>query len=198
MTADDFVRLAGGHLLHITPARNAAGITSRGLICAADLAGANPERILLRTSALEVVSPQGRATLTHQRPLRMGRGKPFLDGHTLRSWAAQLDRRIFFWPHRKGEAFARSLSQRISVLRFDAYRLFETCAAHLFLSPINSGNAARRPARRGDWIYTPATASVEAFRENRRKRGLTRSRDSLTEVSLTCPLPPNLLRQVLL
>lgn len=199
MTAEEFVRLVGPTLVHITPASNLAGIQTDGLLPAATLAaraGVPADDILLRADRRLLRSPAGTAQLNHQRPLRMGLNKAadFLDGHTPQSWAAQLDRRIFLWPARKGAAFAASLAQQTAVLTLDARRLFDALAGYIDLSPINSGNAQRRPARRGDWLYVPALSNVEAFRENRRARGLVRTRDSVTEVSLTAPLPAAILR----
>lgn len=192
MTRAEFERLTGGTLIHLTPAENASGIVTNGLLSAADLAqaaGLDPDNVLLRANPTRLTTPSGHALLTHQRPLRQGKGKDFLEDHTLESWSNQLDRRIFFWPAKRGAAFGNSLGATVKALRFNAGRVYDACAPHLWLSPINSGNATRRPARRGDWLYVPATAPLDTFRDNRRKRGLVASRDQLAEVSLTRPLP---------
>ncbi|MEM9968558.1 MAG: hypothetical protein AAF755_10700 [Pseudomonadota bacterium] len=201
MKRKEFVDLVGERLTHVTPARNRAGIAARGLMSAASLAqasGVAPGRIILRSDRRALSLPEGEAVLTHQRPLLQGAAtaQRFLDAHTLESWAAQLDQRIFLWPKRKGRAFEKSFGQAVHVLSLCAGALFDACADHVFLSPINSGNATRRPARRGDWLYVPATAPVSAFKDNRRRRGLTRQRDTVAEVSLTCALPPDVLARV--
>ncbi|MEL7041590.1 MAG: hypothetical protein AAGL90_08705 [Pseudomonadota bacterium] len=126
--------------------------------------------------------------LNHQKPLLAGRRRvaDFLEGHSLRSWAAQLDRRIFFWPRTHRRDFTSSLTDRgaVAVLQCDARRLFDLAADRLDLAPINTGSAMRRAAYRGDWIYVPATQSLEQFEHNRRIRGLSRGRDRVVEVSL--------------
>jgi hypothetical protein len=201
MTSGDFTSLVGGEVIHITQPCNAEGIASTGLMSAADLArraGLASGDIALRRDRQVLSGPGWNAQLNHQNPLRMGMSADFLDGHTLHSWAAQLDERVFFWPARKGAAFARSLGAEACVFRLEATGFFDMFADALFLCPINSGNATRRPARRGDWIYVPATAGVSAFRENRRKRGLVQGPDSVVELSLICPLPADALRRLML
>lgn len=199
MTAEEFVRLVGPRLVHITPTRNLVGIEAIGLLPAAMLAeraGVHAEDIILRQDRRLLDLPSGAAQLNHQRPLRMGLNKAveFLEGHTPESWAAQLDKRIFFWPSEKGASFAKSLSSDAIALAIDARSFFEAFIDHIYLSPINSGNADRRPARRGDWIYVPTRNGVETFRENRRRRGLVKNRDSVAEISLTSHIPIATLR----
>ena len=192
-----FAECVGGALLHITPAANLPGIRAAGLRRAESLiaaAGLAPGAHRLRAGPVRLETAQGPATLTHQRPLRAGRGKDFLDGHTLESWAGVLDARLFFWPAARGAAFARSLPDA-AVIRLDARAFHDAFAPDIWLSPINSGNATRRPARRGDWLYVPVSAGDAAFRRNRAApgRGGTRSRDSIAEISLRQDIPADLL-----
>ena len=203
MNAAAFRKLVGPTLIHVTRTQNAAGIMCQGLLCASELArqaGVDERDILLRRDRRMLATQNGVAQLNHQLPLRLGLNKAaqFLDGHSLESWAAQLDRRIFFWPSRKGTAFAASLGEKSLVLTLDAEAFFEALSESIYLSPINSGNADRRPAWRGDWIYVPASAGVEAFRENRVRRGLVKSRDAVSEISITCPLPIDVLSKIAL
>ncbi|MEL6413808.1 MAG: hypothetical protein AAFQ15_02575 [Pseudomonadota bacterium] len=72
------------------------------------------------------------------------------------------------------------------MLQCDAGEIFDLYATWLDLAPINTGSAMRRPAKRGDWIYVPSSASVKAFRDNRRAKQLTKGYDSVVEVSLRC------------
>ncbi len=201
MSPDDFVALAGAQVLHITPQQNPPGIAADGLRSAAALAKASgmaPAAITLRDTRIVLEAGAGTALLNHQRPLLMGRGQTghFLDGHSLQSWAAQLDQRVFCWPSNKGGAFARSLDHPTLILRLDARRFFTAFHDIMDLSPINSGNATRRPARRGNWLYVPAQASVGTFRNNRRARGLVRTPDKLTEISLRGPVPATALQEL--
>jgi len=202
MTPQAFVKLVGPQLLHVTPHANAASIAARGLLSAADLArdaGVNPDDLVLRKERRVLANDAGTVQLNHQLPLLSGQNSAvdFLDGHTLESWAAQLDGRIFFWPTRKGNAFAGSIKEETARYTLDSAAFFEAFAPRISLSPINSGNATRRPAKRGNWLYVPATAPVRTFRENRSRRGLIKGRDTVAEVSLSCPLPPDVLATLL-
>ena len=200
MTRDEFVRLVGGKLVHRTLEENIPGIEARGLmrpITLAALAGVDPKSLLLRDSDV-VLRIGGRpAHLNHQKPLRAGhaRAAEFLDGHTMESWSAQMNGRIFLWPKRKGIQFLQSLIDRgpPASLWLDAGRVFDRMAAHMDLAPINTGDATRRPVKRGDWIYVPATAEPEEFRMNRVRRGLAATPDAVQEISFRADVPPDLL-----
>ena len=201
MSRDAFLALAGPRLVHVTPARNAPGLAAMGLCrpaTLARLAGRDPAGIALRRETVTLITPAGVAELNHQRPLLAGHRQAFLDGTDLAGWAAALDRRVFFWPGRARAAFDASLSARSPSLHLhlDAGALYDLFADRLDLSPINSGNATRRAAPRGDWLYVPAT-EAERFRDNRRTRGLKRSPDSLVELSLRDDIAPDVLSSVL-
>ena len=196
MTRDDFISLAGESLFHVTLQSNLAGIDARGLLRPAEAArqaGFSPEDVALRSDPETIVAREGPMTLNHQRPLLAGRdqARDFLSSGSLKDWAMQLDERVFFWPRQMRKAYMDSLGDRVplAVLEIDAGGLFDIYADHLDLAPINSGAALRRPARRGPWIYVPATATVAAFRTNRMKRELVKTRDTVAEVSLRCDIP---------
>ncbi|NNE52092.1 MAG: hypothetical protein HKN30_06780 [Sulfitobacter sp.] len=201
MTREAFLSLTGPRLLHISAATNSECISARGLKSAADLAlaaGEDPARLALRNRRIQLRGRGIDARLNHQRPLLLGRRKAseFLEGHSLASWAAQLDSRIFFWPVRQDDAFHGSFEIPTRIYRFDSGKLYDRLGPHLWLSPINSGSAARRPARRGDWLYVTAMADPKTFRENRRRRGLVKNPDRWArEVSCTAPLSPDLMAE---
>lgn len=202
MDRSDFLYAVGDTLTHFTPAQNMDGIRALGLMPPATLArlgGVDPARLVLRHRPVEFTALGHPVRLNHQRPLLMGRGKDalFLEDHTLESWSAQLDTRVFLWRGQQGDAFARSLPDGTKRLDLDAGTLFDALEAHIFMSPINSGNAARRPAKRGDWLYVPAGGKRHLLRENRKRRGLVRSYDTVKEISLTCTIAPNLLQRLL-
>lgn len=200
MNRDEFSTLVGGTLSHFTPAPNLRGITALGLMppaTAAERAGKDPSSLVLRKDPLLLTSQDHTIRLNHQMPLRAGANATFLEGHTLSSWAAQLDRRLFFWPARGGAAFCGSLPDGTHRLDFDARRMFDAFADHLWLSPINSGNATRRPALRGDWLYVSARSPAHALRHNRKTRGLIKGTDTVVEVSLTCSIPPDAFESLL-
>jgi len=194
------VAQVGPCLHHQTRATNVPGILAHGLLPAEALArraGRAPTEIALRHAPVTLASGAHQATLTHQRPLLAGRGQAFLEGHSLASWAAQLDQRVFFWPAQRGRAFAASLDGKTAVLRLDTHLFYHAFAPDIDLSPINSGNATRRAAMRGDWLYVPVSASWRDFAENRRRRGSVAGLDQVVEVSITRAIPPDLLRELL-
>ncbi|MBS1301246.1 hypothetical protein [Loktanella sp. SALINAS62] len=202
MDRDQFITLAGPTLFHATLVTNLPSIAARGLIRPAEAArrvGLKPADLALRRTPETIVSPEGPVTLNHQCPLCAGEGKDFLTGGTLRDWAMQLDERIFFWPHRARHAFVESLSDLgdLILLQIDSGRMFDAAKDHLFLAPINTGAAVRRPSVRGLWIYSPATGSVDRFRNNRIRRNLCKSPDTAAEVSLTCDVPLDMLTDLL-
>lgn len=198
-----FVKAVGERLAHVTASENLPSIRTHGLLPAETLAhhaGLNPSALALRNERMRI----GRATLNHQKPILHGikAAHRVLDGHTPHSWAQQLDQRIFLWPERKGQAFAKSIARDldITILWLDTAKLADALADHIDLSPINSGNFTQggAHAQRGDWIYVPLTSGLATFRHNRSKRGLKRTPDSVTEISLRCPIAPSLLGTLLM
>ncbi|KIC48954.1 hypothetical protein [Tateyamaria sp. ANG-S1] len=199
----DFVKAVGGTIAHVTASTNVRSIRAKGLRPASQLAadaGIDPTDIALRNHRMQV----GPATLNHQKPILHGLNAAHrvLDDHTPESWAHQLDQRVFLWPERKGQAFAASIKRdlAITILWLNTTKLAEAFREHIDLSPINSGNFTQggAHARRGDWLYVPLAAGLDAFRHNRSKRGLKRTPDTVTEISLRCPIAPDLLTDLLI
>lgn len=188
---DDFIRLVGPRVYHVTPQTNLQGIAQRGLIRPAEAArqaGFAPADVALRNDPETIMSDAGPMTLNHQKQLLAGHKKAgdFLTSGTLKDWALQLDERIFFWPRQMRRSYIQTLQARVPVvvLELDTGGLFDIYADHLDLAPFNSGAAERTPATRGKWLYVPATATTEAFHTNRMKRDLVKTRDRVAEVSL--------------
>jgi hypothetical protein len=203
MTRDEFIRLVGGKLVHCTLRDNLPGIEARGLlrpVTLASLAGVDPQSLVLRESDVMLNIGKRPAHLNHQKPLRAGRKheSEFLDGHTLESWSEQMNRRIFLWPRRKGVDFLKSLFDRGAPMSLwlDAGKVFDRVAEHLDLAPINTGDATRRPVKRGDWIYVPVSLGVDDFRLNRVRRGLAIAPDTVQEVSIRADVPAELLAEI--
>ena len=197
MDRKEFSDLVGGTLRHVTLKTTLPGIQQNRLLRASTLIAAAKGIGGLPCPRSEVYSFNVAGlsvTLNHQKPLLAGRKRAaeFLDGHCLKSWAASLDHRLFFWPGGRGAEFSSSLTDRGTViaLECDATAFFDLHAASLDLAPINTGSAIRSASKRGDWIYVPVTASIDEFRENRRARGLVKGRDSVVEVSLRCDIIP--------
>ncbi len=195
-TAEDaFVALVGPQIIHRTLAENRPGIDALGLLRPtrlAELAGLDPASIALRQDRVRLAVSGHDVRLNHQRPLLAGRRAEatFLDGHTLQSWAEKLDERVFFWPEARGADFGNSLDAVGDVFQitFNSRAFFRHFGALIDLAPINSGNATRSPARRGDWLYVPAT-EAHRFRNNRRAITGKGSADQACEISLRADVP---------
>jgi hypothetical protein len=203
MTADEFAGLVGETLTHVTLAENMPGVRALGLMrpmMLARLAKRKPGDLLLRDERLQLDLGKHTARLNSQFALRFGiaSAATFLDGHTIESWSEQLDGRIYFWPQAGGEAFGESHGEhRTSTLVLDSRRFFERLGPAIDLAPVNTGSARRKPARRGDWIYVPATRASEDFRLNRVRMGLKKTPDTVTEVSLRADIPPDILQAIM-
>jgi len=198
---DTFVAAVGDRVAHVTATSNLPSIAQHGLLPAkawARLAGRRPRDIVLRDHRMQI----GAATLNHQKPILQGLAAAHrvLDDHTPDTWAAQLDRRVVLWPAGQGRRFVNSIKRDLdtTVLWLDARALALALGDHIDLSPINSGNFGQGGARalRGDWLYVPLTAGSDAFRQNRTHRGLKPTPDTVREISLRCPIAPDVLRDV--
>jgi len=190
------LKAIGPCVAHCTAAENLPSIKRHGLHSAAALArltGGDPQTYALRETRPLLRGNTVSARLNDQKPLLAGRNSAAdsLDGHTLASWAQQLDERIFFWPGTGREAFKRRIDEAgaLATLMLDTEKLLDLYGPSLDLSPINSGSFTRKPAYRGDWLYVPATSGMERFRTNRTSRGLVMGRDTIVELSLTCSIP---------
>ncbi|WP_299965601.1 hypothetical protein [uncultured Roseobacter sp.] len=145
----------------------------------------------------------GRATLNHQLPIVHGLNAAhrMIEDMSPAAWARQLDQRVFFWPAKKGAAFAASIARdrTIDTLWLDAQAFADAFAPQIDLCALNSGNFTQGGAHalRGLWIYRPLTEGIDAFRHFRRRRGLKKSADAVGEVSLRGSIPADMLRHLL-
>lgn len=201
--AHDFAEAVGGALAHVTAACNLALIERDGLKSAHDLAqdaGIESSSLALRPDRVRV----GDALLNHQKPFCncLDAARNVLDGHSPESWAAQLDRRVFFWPDRLRADFEASIDVDVpvAVLKLDALKFAEAYLDKLYLCALNSGSfrqisadPAKKTGIRGDWIYRPLAQGIDAFRRYRRDRGHVKGLDHVKEVSLLCSIPPGTL-----
>lgn len=201
MNQKEFISLVGESLFHVTPASNWPNLMACGFLRPAKILERNGLQGSVRTHPLTIRTAKFNATLNHQRPLLEGRKheSKFLDKHTIESWAAQLDTRIFFWPGKSDEAFEKSLENcsEVRVVKFDAGKIFEEFRDFVDIAPINTGSARRQPVRRGDWIYVSARCSVVDFQHNRIRRKLVKYPDRVKEVSLRADIPKDTLRLLL-
>jgi hypothetical protein len=186
-----FLKLAGPELWHITPAENLPSIRQLGLlrpVSMVALAEVDVREIRLRPEPVKLNLDGPRARLPGQQALLAGKGLDFLDpGVTMEQWAAVLEQRIFLWPAGQAKTFKESLGVPAATIRLKSETLLRMYGPHMDLSPIVSGNARLNPARRGEWMYVPAT-EAERFARNRQGLGVVKGEDTVAEVCLRTDL----------
>jgi hypothetical protein len=150
------------HVYHLAEAANWPSIEKHGLLPAteliarAGLSGADRERLERSQRPGHTVLPDG-VEIRDQRPMPEAALSACLVGLNPADWYVLVNARVFFWldlarlnRHRAAYAPRPQL-----VLTLDAAGLVADYGDRAAVSPINSGNARRRPARRGAATFVP-------------------------------------------
>jgi hypothetical protein len=154
-------------IYHMAEAANWPAIQREGLHSASsllDLAGIigeNRERLEKRQRLTHTELPNG-VQLRDQRPMSPAALATCLIGMVPSDWYALLNARIFFWlePARLNRQRAACNPRPQVVLTVDASKFVAAYAEKVAVTPINTGNARRRPARRGAATFVPYAAWV--------------------------------------
>ena len=186
-------------LYHLAEEVNLGSIWEHGLLSTARLlaqAGI-PEaerRAMLRRHRPECVTLPSGVLIRDQKPMAPKALATALgDGLTPPDWYELLNGQVFLWPDRdRLERQRRACRGRPqAVLVFDGARLLRDFGARARVSPINSGNARRRPARRGlGTLLDYATWAADGWPDRRGKH-------RPAEVLFSCAIParpPHLVR----
>jgi hypothetical protein len=180
-----------GKLYHLAEASNLASILQHGLMSTQGLLDfariAKPQRdVLLRVHRPDNIRLSNGVVIRDQRPMPPAALMRALDdGLEPSDWYALLNSFVFLWPDpERMERQRRACSDRPQVvLTFNANALLDRFAAEAFVSPINSGNARRKAARRGPATFLPyATWLRDGWPTGRRAR-------PLAEILLRCTVP---------
>lgn len=150
-------------LYHLAEGENLSSIMEHGLLSTEkllEMAGlSEPERVsLLRGHRLDCVRLPSGTVVRDQRPMPPAALAPALDdGLEPADWYALLNAHVFLWPDAdRMERQRKACGDRQQyILTFDAVALFKRFGDRAFVSPINSGNARRKPARRGRDTFVP-------------------------------------------
>jgi hypothetical protein len=153
-------------LYHLAEADNLASILEHGLMSTERLVRlaelSEPEgTALLRTHRADNVRLSGDVVIRDQRPMPPAAlARALEDGLQPADWYALLNGFVFLWPDRERmDRQRRACGSRPQVvLTFDRAALLDRFQAEAFVSPINSGNARRKPARRGRDTFLSYTA----------------------------------------
>ncbi len=130
--------------------------SARALLDQAGVVGGERDRLERQQRLQHTVLSSG-AQIRDQRPMPPTALARCLVGMTPAQWYAEINRRVFFWltPERLNR-HRKALEPRPQVvLTMDARRLVEAYAESVAMTPINTGNARRRPAQRGAATFVP-------------------------------------------
>jgi hypothetical protein len=153
-------------LYHLAEADNLASILEHGLMSTerlVRLAGISGQAssALLRAHRPDNVRLSVGIVVRDQRPMPpVALAGALEDGLKPADWYALLNGFVFLWPDRERmERQRRACGSRPQVvLTFDGAALLKRFQADAFVSPINSGNARRKAARRGRDTFVPYAA----------------------------------------
>jgi hypothetical protein len=157
------------HVYHLAEEANWPSIERLGLLPASELIvraglnGADRDRLERSQRADQSILPDGVA-IRDQRPMPPASLRACLIGMDPADWYALVNARVFFWldPDRLNRQRAACKARPQVVLTVDADGLVRDYGHLAEVSPINSGNARRRPARRGAATFVPYSAWVES------------------------------------
>ena len=150
------------HIYHLAEASNWPSIQRDGLLStssllkAAGLTGAGRNR-LERAQRLTNTALPNQMHIRDQRPMPPTALESCLCGMSPADWYAMINARVFFWlaPDRlnRQRGFWEPRSQ--VVIAIDTGSLVEVYAQRVAVTPINTGNARRKPAHRGAATFAP-------------------------------------------
>jgi len=151
-------------LFHLAETANLRSIEQLGLLSASDLI----ERAGLPTVWHErhrphrLVLPNG-VVLRDQKPMPPTALKRCLRGMTPEEWHRLLNSKVFLWIDRERLNRQRDACGRFPQILYvvKTEKLLERYASSVALTPINSGNARRRPAVRGAKTFVPYLDWIE-------------------------------------
>jgi len=157
------------HVYHLAEAANATSILRHGLMPTSELLkrgglSADERSRLSRTQRpLNTTLPDG-AVIRHQRPMPAAALANCLVGMTPGEWYALLNSRVFFWCDvDRLNRLRKACEPDPQVLyTVDTAALLSAYNPLVSLTPINSGNARRRPARRGAATFVPYRVWLES------------------------------------
>lgn len=133
------------------------------LLSNAGLAGPDRVRFERAQRLAHTTLPTGVA-IRDQRPMPPTALEKCLCGMSPADWYALLNARVFFWldPDRLNRQKAACEPRLQVVIAVDSIALVAAYNERVSVTPINTGNARRRPARRGAGTFVPFTEWIES------------------------------------
>ncbi|QJW93935.1 DUF7002 family protein [Frigoriglobus tundricola] len=187
------------HVYHMAEATNWASIQATGLLPASrliEIAGVTGEerRRLEREQRPEHTALPNGVRIRDQKPMPADALRVCLVGVTPAEWYALVNARVFFWldPERLNRQRAACGPRPQVVLTLDAVALAEAYRESAAVTPINTGNARRKPAMRGaatfipypTWLGSAWASEAAALGIPERSRG-----HAPVELTIAAPIP---------
>ncbi|WP_250126611.1 isocitrate lyase/phosphoenolpyruvate mutase family protein [Chroococcidiopsis sp. CCMEE 29] len=178
---------------HLAEAANLPLIQRNGLLSAsklldlAGLTGADRDRLERSQRWAHTRLPNG-VQIRDQRPMPPKALESCLVGLDPAEWYAAINSRVFFWLDldRLNRQRAACEPRPQVVLAVDTAKLVAAYCEQIALAPINTGNARRRPARRGMVTFVPYPVWVESgWASEAAGRGFPERKRSHCPVELT-------------
>ena len=154
---------------HLADATNWSSIERHGLLSTRTLLHlacvSEVERTCIeRRQRIEQVVLPGGIVIRDQKPLPPAALERCLSAMTSTEWYALLNTKVFFWLDvERLNRMRHACRERPQVVMFlDSERLLARHGAQAALTPINTGNARRKPALRGRATFVPYTTWLDA------------------------------------
>ena len=144
-------------IYHLAEASNWPLIQRDGLLSASRLLSAAGLAGLERAQRLAHTELPNLVHIRDQRPMPPTALKNCLCGISPADWYAMINSRVFFWldPDRLNRQRAACEPRPQVVIAIDSAGLVAAHEGHVAVTPINTGNARRKPARRGAATFVP-------------------------------------------
>ena len=181
------------HVYHLAEATNWPSIQRVGLLPASQLiemacvTGDERRRLEREQRPRQATLPSG-VQIRDQKPMPADALRTCLVALTPAEWYALVNARVFFWldPDRLNRQRAACGPRPQVVLTLDAPALVEAYQALASVTPINTGNARRKPATRGAATFVPYASWLEsAWASEATALGTTERSRSHVPVELT-------------
>jgi hypothetical protein len=162
-------------------------LSATRLLAAAGLAPADRER-LQRAQRLQHTELPNQVHIRDQGPMPPAALERCLYGMTPSDWYSAVNARVFFWldPARLNRQRAACGARPQVVMIINAQALVAAYEERVAVTPINTGNARRKPARRGAATFVPFAEWVRSGWESEAEAlGLPARKKSHPPVELT-------------
>lgn len=161
------------HIYHLADMHNWRSIQTHGLLSTAQLLKRTNQNKWLRSHRTESIYLSNEVMIRDQRPMPPSALSRCLSSDlTPEDWYAFLNQQVFFWIDvERLERQRKACNSPQYIMTIDAQKLLKHYSAKAAVTPFNTGNARRAPARRTlatfvpytHWLNTGWKSEAEAF-----------------------------------